>query len=166
MLEDPNSMGIGIIREYTEYRLRKPGTSLLLEAIETLKSAKRYKTKKPHLALDFTHNYILEVRLKDDENTKIWRSRYAEKVSGILIHAIKVAVDNKWHKKPVNKYDFNEIVSKGYTGVSSSNVNYFLNSQRRQMKRKTNIFEIDNDNVKLLYLPKEILGVEELAKND
>jgi len=168
MLEDPNTTKIESIREHTKDRLRKDGYRLLLESMETLKLTERYTTEKPHLALDFGHNYILEVRLKNDENTKIWKSLYAERSSRILIHALKVAVENEWHKKPVNRHDFTYIVSEGYSGVSRGNVNHFLNQQRARMKRKTNIFEVDDmaDTVKLLYLPEEILGVEELTEKD
>jgi hypothetical protein len=99
----------------------------------------------------------------NDEKKKIWKSRYAERMSKILIYALKVAVENKWYKKPVSKYDFNIKVSNECPKISSSNVNFFLG--RKSARR---IFEVDDmtDTVKLLYIPKEILGVEELAKKD
>jgi hypothetical protein len=162
MIEDPNSMEIGSIREYTKDRLRKDGYKLLLKAIETVKLAESYE-RKNHLALDFTHNYILEVRLKNDENSKIWRSRYAERPSKILISALKVSIENEWFKKPVSKYDFKIRVSNECSKASSSNVNFFLN--RKSTRR---MFEVDDmtDTVKLLFIPKEIIGVEELSQKD
>ena len=162
MLNNPNNIGTGGISEYTKDRLRKDGYGLLLEAVKAVNLAKKYKTKE-QLVLDFSHNYILNVWLKDDEKTKVWRSRYAEKPSRILICALKVAIENEWHKNPVSKYDFKLKVSNEYTKLSSSNVNFML-----QRKSSRKIFEVDDmtDTVKLLYLPKKILGVEELAEKN
>jgi len=100
----------------------------------------------------------------DGEKTKIWgKTRYAERSSRILIYSLSAAVKNKWFKKPVSKYEFKEIVSKEGPRASPSAVNHFLKGKWVQ-----EIFEVDDmaDTVKLKYLPKEILGVEELAKKD
>lgn len=152
---------IGSFSWYTQSRLRRHGYDLLLKAVKTLRLAQKYETDN-HLALDFSHNYILRVWLKDGEKTKVWgKTRYAERSSRILIHALYMAVKNEWFKKPVKKWDFNEKVSRECIGASPGSVNHFL---KRKWTQK--IFEVDDttDTVKLLFLPKEILGVEELAK--